>query len=59
MRIPSTRLILAALFASSLAACGNKGPLVLPDKADDAKKSAQPVDSKPGVVAPSEATATP
>ncbi len=45
----SYKLLFIALIGAALAACGNKGPLVLPDKAkqeqqdkDAAKKAAEP-----------------
>ena len=46
-----TRRTLAVLMllplAAALAACGNKGPLVLPDKSAQAKKTAPPAPPPP------------
>lgn len=38
----SLAVLLLLSLAAALAACGNKGPLVLPDKSGAAKKTAPP-----------------
>lgn len=37
MKLNLVRILSAAAVCAALAACGNKGPLVLPDKADAEK----------------------
>jgi|GEM_PF-1991471 len=49
-------LLLSLLIASSLTACGNKGPLVLPDQA--AQKDKDKDKDKPANAAPATAPAT-
>jgi len=57
-------LLLAAVIAAPLAACGNKGPLVLPDKPQeqqdkDSKKKDQPANfAQPAQKAPADGAAT-
>lgn len=47
------RLVLLSLLSCLLAACGNKGPLVLPDKPAPATPAAEPpVDGGSGTPAP-------
>ena len=41
------RLLIALLAAALLAGCGNKGPLVLPDKADAQKAKVDPHAKQP------------
>ena len=42
-----TRFVILLLLGALLAGCGNKGPLVMPDKADAAKTKVDPNAKQP------------